>query len=186
MLRSEYVSGEELVGREVMVCWDDDVWYDAVVIRYLPEVEKYKLVYRMDDGIEVTGLRDRRWMLCAKKTGGMVLDGAVIEFEWPKDRRRYQAMVYDYSADGRKLLVAYVEDDSTDCLTGGGWEFVKESPCRADGGEKMEEKVEEKTGKGKVGGARKVVAKQGPRQGGQEGGSGSVRRSPRFAEEGKE
>lgn len=183
MLRSEYVEGEDLVGREVLLCWDDDVWYDAVVIRYLPKEEKYKLVYRMDDGIEVTRLRDRRWMLMPKKSPTRkrpVLDGALIEFEWPRDNKMYKAMVYDYSDDAERLLVAYLDDNTTDCLTGGGWDFVTTSPCLIDPPAEMKQAVKRvgrADGAGNVdgdSGAAGPVRRRGPRQG--------VRKSPRFAE----
>ena len=124
--------GQDLVGREILVCWDDGVWYDAVVVQYYYDDEEYKIVYRADDGIEVTKLCNRRWILVPKKkdcTNQPILDGATIEFLYPPDGNRYKAMIYAYSNCGERLKIAYIDEHSTDNLKGGGWEFVSPSPC---------------------------------------------------------
>lgn len=133
--QDEKLEGSELEGREVLVCWDDGVWYDAVVVCYYPREDEYKLVYRADDGIEIAKLRDRRWILAPKKKAHNdrpVLDGATIEFEYPSDGVRYKAMVYDYSHHGERLKIAYIDEHTTDNLKGGGWDFLTSSPCLDD------------------------------------------------------
>lgn len=133
--QNEKLDGSELEGREVLICWDDGVWYDAVVVCYYPRQDEYKLVYRADDGIEVAKLRDRRWILAPKKKtrhNRPVLDGAIIEFEYPSDGIRYKAMVYDYSHRGERLKIAYIDEHTTDNLKGGGWDFLTSSPCLDD------------------------------------------------------
>lgn len=127
--------GHALVGREVLVCWDDGVWYDAVVVCYFEKDDEYKLVYRADDGIEIACLRNRRWLVAPKKLSTPkrpVLDGAIVEFLYPKDGIRYQAMIYDYSHRGERLKIAYLDEHTTDHLKGGGWDFISPSPCSED------------------------------------------------------
>lgn len=108
------------------------MWYDAVVVAYYPETNEYKIVYRSDDGVELAPLHNRRWILAPKKrpfNGIPVLDGAIVEFEYPHDGERYLAMVYDYTHRGERLKVVYIDEHTTDKLKGGGWEFIKGSPC---------------------------------------------------------
>lgn len=134
-VNSEMLIGRDLEGREILICWDDGVWYDAVVVRYYPVTDEYKMVYRADDGIEIAKLRDRRWILAPKKVSEKnrpVLDGALIDFEYPSDGKRYRAMIYDYSHRGERLKIAYIEEHTTDNLKGGGWDFVTTSPCLDD------------------------------------------------------
>eukprot|EP00177_Eucheuma_denticulatum_P001758 GFKZ01003162.1.p1 GENE.GFKZ01003162.1~~GFKZ01003162.1.p1 ORF type:complete len:194 (+),score=25.60 GFKZ01003162.1:271-852(+) len=129
----ESFPGSNLEGREILLCWDDGVWYEAIVVCYYPDLDEYKLVYRSDDAIEITRLRDRRWVLAPKKhclSGETVLDGAIIEFEYPNDGKKYRAMIYDYSHHGDRLKIAYIDEHSTDNLKGGGWTFVTSSPCK--------------------------------------------------------
>lgn len=111
------------------------MWYDAVVVAYYPESDEYKIVYRSDDGVEIARLRNRRWILAPKKrpvNGIPVLDGAIVEFEYPHDGKRYLAMIYDYTHRGERLKVVYINEHSTDKLKGGGWDFVRGSPCVDD------------------------------------------------------
>lgn len=126
------IVGDKLIGREVLICWDDEVWYDAVVVTYCPMTDMYKLVYREDKGIETTTLLTRRWMLAPKKKARPnkpVLDGAIVEFEHPNDGHRYKCMIYSYSPDGKSISVAYIDTNDTQDLIGGGWEFLTSSPC---------------------------------------------------------
>lgn len=129
--------GKQLVGRELLICWVDGSWYEAVVVAYYPAKNEYKLVYRQDDGIEVISLDKRRWVLLPKKHAnlqpGPILDGAIIEFEYPRDQKRYKAMIYAYSEDASRLEIAYLEEHSTDSLKGEGWELITPSPCLAQG-----------------------------------------------------
>lgn len=128
------LDGDDLIGREVLVRWDDDVWYDALVVTYYPVPDEYKLVYRADDAIEVSKLCDLRWMLAPKKKArpnNPVLEGAIIEFEYPTDGKRYKAMIYNYTHGGERLKIAYIDDHTTDALKGGGWDFLTDSPCCA-------------------------------------------------------
>lgn len=130
-------SGKDIVGREILVCWDDGVWYDAVVVRYFESSDEYKLVYRADDGIEIAPLRNRRWLLAPKKKcrpNRPILDGAIVSFIYPSDGQRYSAMVYDYSHGGERLKIAYLDEHSTDNLKGCGWDFLSTSPCADDAG----------------------------------------------------
>lgn len=124
--------GEQIVGREILICWDDGMWYDAIVVRYYPRKNEYKLVYRADDGIEITNLNERRWTIAPKKSllnCPIILDGAIIEFIYPPDGRTYRAMVYDSSCNGARIKVAYINEHNTDTLKGGGWQFLTSSPC---------------------------------------------------------
>lgn len=129
-----HLKGHDLIGRELLVCWDDGVWYVAFIVTYYPISDEYKLVYRADDGIEVAKLCDRRWMLAPKKRAcpnKPVLDGAIIEFKYPPDGQRYKAMIYNYTHGGERLRIAYIDDHTTDRIKGGGWDFLTDSPCRA-------------------------------------------------------
>lgn len=144
--QNEKLEGSELEGREALICWDDGVWYDAIIVCYYPRENEYKLVYRADDGIEVAKLRDRRWILAPKKRARQnrpVLDGAIIEFEYPSDGVRYKAMVYDYSHRGERLKIAYIDEHTTDNLKGGGWDFLTSSPCLEDAMSNVERTQEE-------------------------------------------
>lgn len=128
----ESLKGADLEGREIVICWDDDVWYDAIVVKYYPRRGEYKLVYRSDDSIEVAKLQNRRWSLTPRKrpvANGVILDGAIINYVYPKDNKVYEAMIYDYSPDGKTLKVAYLDEHSTDSVTGGQWDFLTVSPC---------------------------------------------------------
>lgn len=140
--------GHALEGREVMICWEDGVWYNAVVVRYYPQHDEYKLVYRSDDGIEITSLANRRWVLAPKKRqtdySHPVLDGCIIQFLYPKDKKTYRAMVYDYSEGGGKLKICYINEHCTDNLKGGGWQFITDSPC-VEGRYKVRYKVSAQT-----------------------------------------
>lgn len=133
--RDSDLLGHQLVGREILVCWDDGHWYDAVVIRYYPQADEYKLAYRSDEAIEITSLYNRRWTVAPKKISSpsqVVLDGAIVEFMYPPDGLRYKAMIFDASASGDRIKVAYLDDHSTDHLKGRGWDFLTTSPCLRD------------------------------------------------------
>lgn len=134
--QSEKLTGKALEGREILVCWDDGVWNDAVVVTYDESTDKHKIVYRLWDRLVNVRLRDHRWVLAPKKrpeNDRPVLDGAVIEFEYPADGQRYRAMIYDYAAYGEHLKVVYIDENTTDNLKGGGWDFIRDSPCLEDG-----------------------------------------------------
>lgn len=134
--QSEKLTGKALEGREILVCWDDGVWNDAVVVTYDESTDKHKIVYRLWDRLVNVRLRDHRWVLEPKKrpeNDMPVLDGAVIEFEYPADGQRYRAMIYDYAAFGEHLKVVYIDENTTDNLKGGGWDFISDSPCLEDG-----------------------------------------------------
>lgn len=59
----------------------------------------------------------------------VILDGAIIEFVYPPDGEKYKAMVFDASANGDKIKIAYLDDHTTDTLEGRGWNFLTTSPC---------------------------------------------------------
>lgn len=125
--------GKDLQGRELLICWKDATWYEAVVVKYLPASHQYIIVYRTDDTLETVSLEKCRWMLLPKKTrdnGLPILDGAIVDFKHPVDHNNYQALVYDHSSTGIKLKVAYLGEQSTDVIRGSGWKFVRLSPCR--------------------------------------------------------
>lgn len=138
--RDADLTGHQLVGREILICWEDGQWYDAIVVRYFPHSDEYKLAYRADEGIEIAPLRDRRWTVAPKKSKSchhVILDGAIIEFVYPPDGQRYKAMVFDASANGDKIKIAYLEEHTTDTLKGGGWDFLTTSPCISDDSPEM-------------------------------------------------
>lgn len=124
--------GDKLVGREVLVKYVDDEWYSVMVVRYYPREDEYKIVYLIDDGLETTKLTPGRWLLVPKRRqlyNNRILQGSIIEFTYPGDGLRHRAMVYDYAHTGERIKVAYLNEDHTDILKGGGWDFVTESPC---------------------------------------------------------
>lgn len=128
----EQLSGHALVGREINLLWEDKQRYDAVVVRYFPRENEYKLVYIADEGVEVANIDDRDWVLNKKRIStkeNPVLTGAIIEFVYPLDKKRYQAMVYGHSDDCEQLKVCYLDDHTTDCIGGRGWDFITDSPC---------------------------------------------------------
>lgn len=138
--------GEELVGREILICWDDGLWYDAVVVRYYPRPDEYKVVYRADDGVEITSLRKRRWTIAPKKSrinNSVILDGAIIQFIYPPDGKTYKAMIYDFSNSGKRIKIAYLNEHSTDTLKGEGWQFLTSSPCIEEDNDQDAEKYVE-------------------------------------------
>lgn len=127
--------GPDLVGREILICWTDGSWYDALVVRFYPRANEYKLVYRADDGVEVISLHGRRWLVSPKvpaDTRPTVMDGAIVEFVYPVDGRRYKGMIYDYSHDGNRVEIAYLDEHSTDTIRGGNWDLISPSPCVED------------------------------------------------------
>lgn len=129
---SEQLTGHSLVGREINLLWEDKQRYDAVVVRYFPRENEYKLVYTADEGVEVANIDDREWVLKKKRIStneNPVLTGAIIEFVYPLDKKRYQAMVYGHSDDCEQLKVCYLDDHTTDCIGGRGWDFITDSPC---------------------------------------------------------
>lgn len=135
IVRDADLMGYELVGREILICWSDGQWYDAVVIRYYPESDEYKIAYRADEGVEIAPLHNRRWTVAPKKRksrGRVILDGAIIEFMYPPDGVRYKAMIFDASANGDRIKIAYLDEHTTDTLKGGGWDFLTSSPCVLD------------------------------------------------------
>lgn len=126
--------GESILGRQVHIKFNNEQWYVATVVKYFAQPDEYKLVYSTDDGLEIAKLNegDREWALKMKVTShadAPVLVGSIIEFEYPGDGKRYQAMIYKHTPDGSKIKVAYLEDYSTDVLEGGAWEFITQSPC---------------------------------------------------------
>lgn len=124
--------GDELLGREILVCWKDATWYEAIIVKYCPISENHTIVYRVDDTIEIVSLTNLRWQLLAKKirrNGKLMLDGATIDFRHPIDKTNYRAMVYDHSSVGHKIKIVYLTENSTDVLRGEGWNVVKLSPC---------------------------------------------------------
>lgn len=125
-------AGDEIVGREIFIRWEDGLWYDAIVVRYYPHVNEHKIVYRADDGIEIVDMRLRPWALAAKRNptpGDVILDGAILEFVYPQDGRRYQAMIYEHNSTGDRVRIAYLDEHSTDSLKGDGWDIISTSPC---------------------------------------------------------
>lgn len=127
--------GLDLIGREILICWEDGIWYDAVVVRFYQDVDEYKVVYISDDAIEITSLSSEKFIVKPKQRRGptnLVLVGAIIEFTYPLDKKRYKAMVYGHSYNGDRLKIAYINEHNTDNLRGGGWDFLKESPCVDD------------------------------------------------------
>lgn len=126
------VSGYELVGREINLKWVNGSRYDAVIVRYIKRDNEYKIVYPFDDGVEVASLANREWRLLPKRHTTPerdVLIGSIVEFVYPMDKQKYQAMIYGHSDNGDQLKICYLEDHSTDCIGGKGWEFVTPSPC---------------------------------------------------------
>lgn len=129
---NERLTGHNLVGREINLLWEDRQRYDAVVVRYFPQDNEYKLVYIADEGVEVANIDNRDWVLKKKRIStreNPVLTGAIIEFVYPLDKKRYQAMVYGHSDDCEQLKVCYLDDHTTDCIGGRGWDFITDSPC---------------------------------------------------------
>lgn len=125
-------TGQKLVGREILFCWKDETWYSVIVVAYYPVDDEYKIVYRVDDGLETTTLEPGRFLVIPQKRriyNNLILEGAIIEFTYPGDGMRHQAMIYDYAQNGTRLKIAYLNEDHTDILKGGGWEFVTQSPC---------------------------------------------------------
>lgn len=128
----ETLIGHALVGREVNLLWEDKKRYDAVVVRYFPQDDEYKLVYLEDEGVEIAKIDDREWVLKRKRLSTKehpVLTGAIIEFVYPLDQQRYRAMVYGHSDDCEQLKICYLDDHSTDCIGGRGWDYITDSPC---------------------------------------------------------
>lgn len=126
------LEGHAIVGREINLKWSDGRRYDAVVVRYYHRDDEYKLVYPEDEGVEVASLQGREWHLLEKKISTPdrpVLIGSIIEFVYPKDQLKYQAMVYQHSENGEQLKVCYLDEHSTDAIGGRGWDFVTDSPC---------------------------------------------------------
>lgn len=126
------LTGNKLVGREILFCWKDDTWYSVIVVAYYPADDEYKIVYRVDDGLETTKLELGRWILLPQKRriyNNNILEGAIIEFTYPGDGLRHRAMIYDYAQNGLRIKIAYLDEDHTDILKGGGWEYIKHSPC---------------------------------------------------------
>lgn len=128
-------TGDKLVGRELLVKYNDDQWYSVIVIRYYPREDEYKIVYQIDDGLETRKLVPGRWLLVPKRRqlyDNRILQGCIIEFTYPSDGQRHRAMVYDYAHTGERIKIAYLNEDHTDILKGGGWDFITESPCIYD------------------------------------------------------
>lgn len=135
VVRDADTIGQQLVGREILICWEDDLWYDAVVVCFYPRQNEYKLVYRADDGIEILNLNKHRWTVAPKKSPlhhHQILDGTIIKFIYPPDGKSYNAMIYDANHNGSRIKVAYIEEHATDVLKGGGWDIVTSSPCIQD------------------------------------------------------
>ena len=131
----DVVRGLDLIGREILMCWEDGIWYDAVVVRYYQNVDEYKVVYISDDAIEITSLSTEKFIVKPKQRRGPtnpVLVGSIIEFTYPSDKKRYKAMVYSHSYTGDRIKIAYINEHNTDNLRGGGWDFLKASPCVDD------------------------------------------------------
>lgn len=130
------LTGEQLVGREIIVYWEEESkWFDAIVVRYYENTEEYKLVYRADQSIEIVLLRDQRWVVAPMKLKSLypvVLEGAIVKFKYPHDGLYYEAMIFEYSENGMTIRVAYLDEHTTDSLEGGGWEFITASPCILD------------------------------------------------------
>lgn len=134
-LDDESPGGALLEGREILVRYSDNQWYHVIVVRYYPLTNEYKIVYKVDDGLEVLQLLPGRWMLLPKHRplyGNLILQGAIIEFTYPTDGRRHRGMIYDYAHHGERIKIAYLEEDHTDVLKGNGWDFISTSPCIMD------------------------------------------------------
>lgn len=132
IIRQCDLRGNELIGREILICWKDKLWYDAMVVNYYEEADEYKLVYRADDGVEILDLNQHRWTIVSKKSplyNPYIIDGSIINFTYPGDGLVYSAMIYDSSSDGKRVKIAYIDEHTTDMLKGGGWCFIKHSPC---------------------------------------------------------
>lgn len=128
--------GEQLIGREILIRWEVGLWYDAIIVQYYEDEDEHKIVYRFDDGIEITRLTNRRWTLLAKKSSAdyqkPILDGAIVRFLYPKDGKVYKGMIYDYNSTGTIIKIAYLTEHSTDVLKGPEWDFLRRSPCSLD------------------------------------------------------
>lgn len=134
--RDDSLIGHQLEGREILVYWEDDRrWYDATVVRYYPDSDKYYFVYKSDKTIEIARLRDLRWVIAPKKRktqSPLILNGAIIEFIYPYDGLPHRAMIFDYTDTGDFVNVAYLNEHATDTLGGEGWDFITTSPCILD------------------------------------------------------
>lgn len=129
---NEPIEGNALVGREISLLWEDGKRYTAVVVRYYQKDDEYKLVYPEDEGVEIADIKDRQWYLLDKRISTdekPVLTGATIKFVYPKDKLSYTAMIYHHSPSGHQLKVCYIDEHSTDAISGKGWTFITNSPC---------------------------------------------------------
>lgn len=130
MLQQGRPTGRNLRGREILICWEDNEWYTAIVISYLPSHDEYHLVYLVDDALETTKLIDGRWLLLPKARASYddpQLLGAVIRFVHPGDNKPYTAMVYGCSNQGDHLRVAYLNYRKTDVFMRLKFDVTEES-----------------------------------------------------------
>lgn len=120
-----------LAGRRITVLWADEGWYDAIVVTYLHEFNKHRLVYTEDGAIEQVNLRTVDWRLAPKQCLSPCqpsLVGSTIEFNHPSFDRVFVAIVYRSDQSAEYIGIAYTNEPKTDILTGGGWKVVKDSP----------------------------------------------------------
>lgn len=123
---------EDLIGRCISVMWQDNTWYDAIVVAYLHKKDQHRLVYTTNAEIEEVNLSSVEWELLPKRNPSPrqpSLVGATIEFLHPYFNRVFRAIVYRTDKTGGLISVAYLDDGKTDNLKGGGWVVIKDSPC---------------------------------------------------------
>lgn len=126
-----------LTGREINMQWLDGKAYPAIVVSYTPSTNKYNIIYKKEGSFEEIDLSQTpNWSLVPPrkpKPGKPVLEGAIVEFFVPTDRKMQYAMVFKHLNGGRILKVAFLDASATMHVKSSAWKFVSRSPCLMEG-----------------------------------------------------
>lgn len=128
-----------LTGREINIQWEDGELYLAIVVSYIPETDMHNIVYRRDGSLEKIGLSDTpNWTVNPPRKptpGKPVLEGAIVEFFLPTDKKTYFGMVFKHSKEKEKLKlkVAFLDQTATINLRSTSFKFITSSPCLEKG-----------------------------------------------------